>query len=60
MDTLRFYFYYFDSLFTGFAPIIRITVFAVMLLSLLYITFFIPAFYHSKQNKKKKEKMGAS
>lgn len=56
MDTLKFYFYYFDSLFTGFAPIIRITVFAVMLLSLLYITFLFRLFIIQNKIKRKKKR----
>ncbi|WP_298653518.1 HEAT repeat domain-containing protein [uncultured Proteiniphilum sp.] len=37
MDRIKFYFYYLDSQFEGFAPIIRITVFVVMLLLFLYL-----------------------
>lgn len=49
METIKFYFYFLDSQFTGFAPIIRITVFIVMLLILMYIISLIRLFITNKR-----------
>ena len=56
MDILKYYFYYLDSQFTGFPLIIRITVFIVMLLILLYAVSMI-RFFYIKRKRKKKEKL---
>lgn len=56
MDTLKFYFYYIDSIFTGFSPIIRLTVLAVMLLGFLYITFLLRLFIVQNKIRRKRRR----
>lgn len=56
MDTLKYYLYYFDSIFTGYAPVIRITVFIVTLLIIVCIAFLFQLFFINNKIKKKNKR----
>ncbi len=45
MDTITYYFYYLNSQFSGFAPIVQVTVFLIMLLGGLYLISFYRIFF---------------
>lgn len=45
MDTITYYFYYLNSQFSGFSPIVQVTVFLIMLLGGLYLISFYRIFF---------------
>ncbi len=53
METIKFYLNYLDSHFTGYAPVIRITLFVVMFLLILYLSSLIRLLIINRQNKKR-------
>lgn len=53
IDTIKYYFYYLDSIFIGYAPIIRATMFMVYLLFTIYFSAIVSLLFIQRKRKNK-------
>lgn len=52
MDTIKYYFYYLESVFLGFPPVIRIAIALVMILLFFYLFSVFNILFSSRRHKK--------